>query len=438
MKLFAFFESEGNGSCIANLGRSEILDSAGINEAGIFCPFGSVSFKELEGCAVKLNKSLADNGLVLAVSSFDVHHLGHRHTACNPFFSRLAEVGNLGKIAGVAILNKHECVVAERIAIVGIEVRGECATALIAEEVMKRRELAVIGACSLASLEVFCNERREELFRLDKRNLNVAVGIALEEELLLDGFGKNCENSHRLFGEACFDERIFFCPSGKSVECFGLFACEKLVDLGNENRKLGNELNDALGNDSNAEVPALCRTGCNRICDIICDLSNRHLLCGNLFAYKADVGTGLKRTFKCNVRSGTAHYLNEMPIFLCRVGIALDVADDLAVGFGCGIEAERAFDIFVLKVAIDGFGATDNLNACVVSSKIFCQNSRVGVGIVAADDNDSIYAVLFANLGNDCELLFGFELGSARADDIKAAGVAVLIDIRPLGPPLKP
>ena len=129
------------------------------------------------------------------------------------------------------------------------------------------------------------------------------------------------------------------------------------------------------------------------------------------------------------MRGAAAHDLYKVPVLLGRVGITLDVADDLAVGLGGGIEAEGALDVLVLQVAVDGLGAADDLHAGIVGGKVLSQHSGVGVGIVAADDHNSGNAVLPADPGHDLELLFGFQLGSAGADDVKAAGVTVAVNI---------
>jgi len=382
-----------------------------------------------EGSAVQLYQSLADNGLILTVSSLDVHHLGHGHTACNPLFSRAGQVRNLGQVAGVTVLDEHEGVVAQGVAVVSIEVGGECATAFVAQEVMEGGELAVVGACGLACLQVSGNHCGEQLLGLDEGHLHVTVGVALQEELLLDGLGKDGEHCHGFLGQACLDEGVLSLPGGKCVELLGLLPCQQLVDLCDQLGELGNELNDALGDDGNAEVPALCGTGSNGVCDIIGDLGQGYLLGGNFFAYQADVGTGLQSAFQSHVGSGTAHDLHEVPILLCGVGVALDVTDDLAVGLGSGVEAEGALDVLVLQVAVDGLGTADDLNACLVCGKVLCQHCGVGVGVVTADDHDGVDAVLLADLCNDGKLLLGLQLGSAGADDIEAAGVAVPVDI---------
>ena len=52
-----------------------------------------------------------------------------------------------------------------------------------------------------------------------------------------------------------------------------------------------------------------------------------------------------------------------MPVFLGGVAVALDVADNLGVNLGGGVEAERGLDEVVLQVAVDGLGATAHLLA---------------------------------------------------------------------------
>ena len=85
--------------------------------------------------------------------------------------------------------------------------------------------------------------------------------------------------------------------------------------------------------------------------------------------------------------------------------------------------------MFVLQVAVDGLGAADDLDAGVIGSAVLSQNGGVGVGVVAADDDQGVDAVLLAVLGDNGELLLSLQLGAAGADDVEAAGVAVLVDV---------
>ena len=118
-----------------------------------------------------------------------------------------------------------------------------------------------------------------------------------------------------------------------------------------------------------------------------------------------------------------------MPVLLSGVTVSFDVTDYLSVGLGSGIETKGSFDVFVLEVAVDGLGAADDLDACAMRSHVLSQNCSVCIGIVTADDNDRCKTVLFSYLSYDAELLLCLEFGSAGTDDIKTAGISILIDI---------
>ena len=202
--------------------------------------------EELEGSAFQLHQSLADNGLVCTVTALDVHHLGDGHTAGNPLLSGLGQVGNLGQVTGVAVLDQHSSIVAQGVAVVSIEVGGESAAAFVAQEVMQGGEPALVGAGSLTLCQVDLDHLGEQLLGLDQRNLNVTMGITLQEQLLLDGLGQDGEDSHGSLGQAGLDEGILLFPGGQGIKCVSLLACQQLIDFADQHRELGNELHDAL------------------------------------------------------------------------------------------------------------------------------------------------------------------------------------------------
>ena len=290
-------------------------------------------------------------------------------------------------------------------------------------------ELAVVSSGGLPGSQIVSDQSGEQLLGLDERDLHVAVGVALQKQLLLDALGQNGEHVHGLLGKTRLDEGVLLLPSGQGVELGGLLAGQQFVDFRDQHGEFGNELHDALGDDGNAEVPALRRPGGHGVGNIVRDLGEGHLLLSHFLANQADVGLGFQGAFQRHVGSGTTHDLDKVPILLGGVGVALDVADDLAVGLGSGVEAEGALDVLVLQVAVDGLGATNHLNAAIVGGKILGENRGVGVGVVAADDDDGGDAMLLADALGNGELLLGFQLGSAGADDVKSAGVAVLVDV---------
>ena len=134
---------------------------------------------------------------------------------------------------------------------------------------------------------------------------------------------------------------------------------------------------------------------------------------------------GLESSFESNVRSATAHELDEVPVLLSGVGIAHDVSDEFGVGLDGSVETEGGFDVFVLKVAVDGLRAAANNAACAVGLEVFTENSSVGVGVVTTDDHDSVELLGLGDSHALLELFFGFELGTAGLDDVESASVAV-------------
>ena len=140
------------------------------------------------------------------MAALDVHHLGDGHTAGNPLFCGSLQVGNLGQVAGVTILDQHECIVAQAVAVVSIEVGGECAASFVAEEVVLCTELALVGTSLLTCIQIVLDQSREQLLGLDQRDLNITMGIALQEQLLLNALRQNCEDGKGLLGQTVFDE----------------------------------------------------------------------------------------------------------------------------------------------------------------------------------------------------------------------------------------
>ena len=67
-------QSQGAGGDVADLGGAVVLDGTGVEIAGVLGPLSAMLAEELEGSAVELNQSLADDGLVGTVAALNVHH----------------------------------------------------------------------------------------------------------------------------------------------------------------------------------------------------------------------------------------------------------------------------------------------------------------------------------------------------------------------------
>ena len=212
------------------------------------------------------------------------------------------------------------------------------------------------------------------------------------------------------------------------LELSGLLACEELVDLSDQLGELGNEFYDTFRNDCDAEVLAVVSTGCYGISNLVSDLERDCFLAATSSPTRQMLGCVCSAHSSATWEAPAAHDLDEVPVLLGGIGIALDITDYFAVGLCCGIKTEGRLDILVLEVAVDGLGASDDLHTGIVRCHILSKDCCVCVGIVAADDDDGGKAVLLGNFYNDLKLCCCLEFGSAGADDIESAGVSVLID----------
>ena len=96
--------------------------------------------------------------------------------------------------------------------------------------------------------------------------------VSVEEQLLLDGLRKDREDFHGFLRQAFFDERILCVPIRKRIEFCRLASCKKLIDLGDQDRELRNEFDNALRDDDNAEVHTFFCSLRDRISNLVSDL----------------------------------------------------------------------------------------------------------------------------------------------------------------------
>ena len=102
-----------------------------------------------------------------------------------------------------------------------------------------------------------------------------------------------------------------------------------------------------------------------------------------------------------------------MPVFLGRVAIAGHIANQLAIHLGSSIETEGDLDLFVLEVAVDGLGNTDDLHTSIVSLVVLSEDGSVGVAVVTTDDDHCCDFELAQDLKTSLKLLGLVEFGAA-------------------------
>ena len=85
---------ERHRGLVAYFCRAEVLDWTGINIACVVSPFVAFCGEFLEGCIVKAYEGFLDNGFILGVATFDVHHHCDGDTAGNPLNCGFNEVAD--------------------------------------------------------------------------------------------------------------------------------------------------------------------------------------------------------------------------------------------------------------------------------------------------------------------------------------------------------
>ena len=174
-------------------------------------------------------------------------------------------------------------------------------------------------------------------------------------------------------------EDIFALGIFVKILVVGTVSSEQVVQLLDKTTDSGDKLDKALGDEHNTEVVALACTVSNSLSNLLYHLVQGEVFLLNFLRDEADVGLCLQSTLKSDVRSRAAHQLDEVPVFACRVAVALNVTNHLSIGLAGSIETERSFNLVVLQVAVDSLGATDNLYAIVLGSIVFSQHASVGV-----------------------------------------------------------
>ena len=215
--------------------------------------------------------------------------------------------------------------------------------------------------------------------------------------------------------------------SGDSAELC-LVVCEVVVELSDERLEGRDEFDKTFGDQYRTEVLTLSSASGYDLSDVGDYVVEGLVLSLYFFADDSDVGLYLQGALEGDVRSRAAHELDEVPVLASRVTVALDVTDDFSVDLRSGVEAEGGLDLLVLQVTVDGLGAANDLDGSADALVVFCEDCSVGVGVVTTDDDQRTDVELLEDLETLVELSRLLELRTARADDVEAAGIAVLVD----------
>ena len=379
-------ESQGLGGLIADFCRTPILDGTRIDVSRFLCPLVANGSKCLEGFAVEFDQGLADNGLHLTITALHVHHHGDRNTTGYPLLCRSCGILHDGHIASLAVGDELGGTGSKGVAIVGIEVGRSGTTSFVAEEVVLGCKLAIVLVFLLPLCQFSLAHLREKFFGLDERHLYVAVRVTVERELPSHTFRQRLEGGGILLGQVSDD--VFALCLFVQVFIVGTMSGEQVVQFLNQSADGWNKLDKAFGDNDRTEVVACSSTGCDDLAKLLYHLVQREVFLLDFLRDQTDVGLRLKGTFQCDMGSRTSHHLNEMPVFACRITVALNVSNQLGIGFASGVEAEGRLNLVVLQVAVDGLRTANHLYAILLGCIVFCQDTSIGIGVVAANDDN--------------------------------------------------
>ena len=221
---------------------------------------------------------------------------------------------------------------------------------------------------------------------------------------------------------------IFALSSLVEVSVVVAVSSEQVVEFLNQTAYGRYELDKSLGDDDSTIVLATSSACSDDGTYLVDDLVEGEVSLLHLFRDEADIWLALQGTFEGDMRSRATHNLDEVPVFACRVAVALNVTYEFSISLSGGVEAERSFNLFVLQVAVNGLGASDDLYAHVLCCVVFCEHACVGVRVVATDDDDSLDIELAYDFQAFFKLVFLFKFGTSRAYHVETSGIAVVVD----------
>jgi len=203
------------------------------------CPHVSHGLVSAEHTTVQTDEGLADHGLVFGVASLNTHHGGQGATSGSPVGGVfVGEVHDAGHVAGDTFTDENSSVQTEGVAVLGIEVGWESASALVTKEVTQRLEFTGVLFRQSALSKLSLQKQDQKFFSVDLGDLYISVGVAIQKQLATDRRGQEVEKFFRAGGQA-----LGHVSSNLAFEGLG----EDLVDLFDQDGHLGDEFNEAFG-----------------------------------------------------------------------------------------------------------------------------------------------------------------------------------------------
>ena len=290
-------------------------------------------------------------------------------------------------------MDQHARIVSQSIAVVRIKAGRQATTSLIPKEVALRVERARVHALRFQRIQLFLHAGHDELLRLDLRDLHVPVRIAVQRQLVAQRLRQIVEQLARRRLQVRGD-----------VGLLGVAGRDDLVELLDQRAHFGDELDEAFGEKDHAVVLAELGALHDQIHHFLRDLLHRLLLLRDLLADERVVRVRLEGALHGDVRRRAAHQAHEMVVFLRGQRVHADVPDQLRVDLARRVKTERHRDVVVLQIAVDRLRAADHVRAVMDALEVLRQQGGVRVGVVAADDDQTVQFQIVAHLRGRLEL----------------------------------
>ena len=293
------------------------------------------------------------------MSAFHVHHAGHGNPSRLPLSGWTGEVAYGADVAGEIFAQEESGRVAEGVGVVRVKIGWHRTATLVAEVVRLWREAGFVGAGGLHFLQAGLDEVDEKALGIDAGDLHIAVRITIKDKLVRNVVRKAPVKGRRRAGQMTCHELPFLRKRFERVEGIPMLS-ENFIELTHQCTHFRNKFNKAFGNQNRAKFFSLSCAVTDDVGDLINDLLKGEPTFSHLLGNERDIRVGLKCTFKGDVGGRASHELDEVPVFPCRNGVPLDVADQVGINLGGCVKAKARFDIVAPQIAIDGFGNADD------------------------------------------------------------------------------
>ena len=115
------------------------------------------------------------------MAALDTHHSGKRATSSGPIHGVLVgQVLDARHVTGDTFTDENGSIETERVAVLGVKVRGECASTFVTKEIAQRFEFAGVARVLSTVSQLSLKQENEKLLGVNLGHLHITVGISIK------------------------------------------------------------------------------------------------------------------------------------------------------------------------------------------------------------------------------------------------------------------